>query len=122
MTKNELVETTNWVKQMSEDERKALISGVAIKHITEREIKYSEIDMCLIAIQYPSASIVGGFQQWKKAGHDINPGVNGIAIWVNEESIKPKMVMIFDISQTQKGYLDIAQVWSRSKDIVKEVN
>jgi N-terminal domain of anti-restriction factor ArdC len=35
----------------------------------------------MIALQNPSATVVGGFQQWKKAGRSVMKGQHGACIW-----------------------------------------
>lgn len=37
---------------------------------------------CLLALQCPSATIVGGFKQWQKQGRAVTKGEHGFMIWV----------------------------------------
>lgn len=81
---------------------------------------YSPCNQMLIAMQCPTATVLGGFRQWKKLGRTVKRGEHGHMIWVptvyektddipqpsevdGEE--RPKGVRfiigtIFDISQT----------------------
>ena len=109
--RKEIEQLTNWINEMSEDERKELLTKVNIKHVNGEDIKYSERNLCLIACQCPNATMVGGFMAWKEKGFDINPGCPGISIWAMQKN-KPKLVTIYDIGHTQRGYFDIAQAWT----------
>jgi len=54
----------------------------------------SVTNACLIALQMPSATIVGGFRQWIKVGRAVRKGEHGLAIWV--PSGAPKLGEGFD--------------------------
>lgn len=69
---------------------------------------------CLVAMQCPTATIVGGFQQWIKQGRAVRKGETSISIWIptararkNEDGEKIGedtgfiCGAIFDISQTE---------------------
>ena len=36
---------------------------------------------CLVAVQCPSATVVGGFRQWLSAGRCVRKGEHGLMIW-----------------------------------------
>jgi hypothetical protein len=70
----------------------------------------------LIAYQFASATVVGGFHQWKAAGRSVKKGEHCISIWVpigakdsktatepTDTTERPGFMMgaIFDISQTE---------------------
>ena len=38
-------------------------------------------NQCLLAVQCPTATIVGGFRQWKKQGRAVKKGEHGHMIW-----------------------------------------
>lgn len=78
-------------------------------------------NVCLIAKQFPGASIVGGFQQWKRAGRQVRKGEHGAMIWIptghskpgdgptaedvsaaEGESIRFLTATVFDVSQTEE--------------------
>ena len=72
----------------------------------------SAINMCLVAAQIPSATIVGGFKQWRKAGRVVRKGEHGASIWVpfkskaddNAENsdVHFGMGTVFDVAQTEE--------------------
>jgi len=39
-------------------------------------------NQCLVALQHPGATILGGFRQWKRQGRSVKKGEKGIAIWI----------------------------------------
>src|SRR5262245_53593411 len=57
----------------------AMVSSV-IRTIEGREL--SIFNQCLLVNQLGTASIVGGFQQWKRAGRSVVKGERGLAIWI----------------------------------------
>jgi len=77
-------------------------------------------NLCLIAYQMPTATIVGGFRQWIKVGRAVKKGEHGLMIWVPKMIGKTTTVendgsetkdgekcgfligTVFDISQTQE--------------------
>ncbi|MEW6212281.1 MAG: ArdC family protein [Acidobacteriota bacterium] len=72
----------------------------------------SLFNTCLILTQLPTASMVGGFRQWQKAGRQVKKGEHGMSIWIPtgakdepdaSDEEKPTFLMgtVFDISQTE---------------------
>lgn len=81
-------------------------------------------NQCLLALQCPTATVVGGFQQWLRAGRVVSKGQHGHMIWA---PVKPRagdgsqdgaadpqpagvmtterqrfiMITVFDVAQTQ---------------------
>jgi hypothetical protein len=65
----------------------------------------------LVGFQYPNASIVGGYQQWKRAGRQVKKGEHGMMIWIpcgprddDGELIEAERFLtatVFDIAQTE---------------------
>ena len=100
------------IGRMSPDERAALAARMpAIATIEGRAL--SPFNQCLLASQCPSATVVGGFRQWIKAGRAVRKGEHGFAIWVPtgqrkaddaEDSDKLGFILgtVFDVSQTQE--------------------
>lgn len=77
----------------------------------------SVANMCLIAMQSPAATVVGGFRQWMKHGRCVKRGEHGLVIRVpagrkqaapeseaatdtNGESVFFVAGTVFDVSQT----------------------
>jgi hypothetical protein len=110
------------VAEMSEDERGALVMKVgAIVTCEGRAL--SPFNSCLLLTQLPTASMVGGFRQWKDKGRSVRKGEHGLAIWIptgkgekGEENAPPPegegiddapkragfiMGTVFDVSQTE---------------------
>ena len=68
---------------------------------------------CLVALQAPGATVLGGYRQWINAGRAVQKGQHGIGIWCpisdkpeegNEEEepteIRFLFGTVFDVSQT----------------------
>ena len=97
------------IAEMPEDERAAL--AARIDPVTVEGRKLSLHNACMIAMQNPSATVVGGFRQWKAEGRQVRKGEHGIGIWVPrfagkdaEEAGEVEGFLfgtVFDISQTE---------------------
>jgi hypothetical protein len=105
------------VSAMGEDERTALVMKCgAIVTCEGRAL--SPLNSVLILTQFPTASMVGGFLQWKEHGRSVKKGEHGLSIWVptggkseraelkaiSESKEKPGgfiMGTVFDITQTE---------------------
>ena len=111
-------ELVKQVAAMNEDERTALVMKCgAIVSCEGRAL--SPLNSCLILTQFPTASMVGGFLQWKAHGRSVKKGENGLSIWVptgrkdEREELKEAtddskgkragfiMGTVFDVSQTE---------------------
>src|SRR5712691_8342222 len=74
-------ELANRVADMTDDERAALVAHVgAIVTCEGRAL--SVHNSCLVLTQLPTASMVGGFRQWKAHGRSVKKGEHGLMIWV----------------------------------------
>jgi hypothetical protein len=74
----------------------------------------SVTNACLVGLQMPGATLVGGFRQWIKAGRAVRKGEHGISIWIpggapksddleaGDTDIRFLMGTVFDVSQTQE--------------------
>ena len=105
------------VSAMNEEERTALVMKCgAIVTCEGRAL--SPLNSVLILTQFPTASMVGGFLQWKEHGRSVKKGEHGLSIWVptgskteraelkeiSESKEKPGgfiMGTVFDITQTE---------------------
>jgi hypothetical protein len=106
------------VAALTDDERAALVAKVgAIVTVEGRAL--SALNSCLVLTQLPTASMVGGFQQWKAHGRSVKKGAHGLMIWIptrgKDDADKPTqeeaegvakrsgfvMGTVFDISQTE---------------------
>jgi hypothetical protein len=105
------------VSAMPELERITLANKLGVHTVEGRELSLH--NQCMIALQCPTASVVGGFRQWLTAGRAVCKGQHGIAIWVPigrgkpEEQAqvpvdgtgeKPGFILgtVFDIGQTSE--------------------
>jgi hypothetical protein len=111
------------VARMTDDERAALVARVGAV-VTCEGRALSAFNSCLVLTQLPTASMVGGFWQWKDKGRSVMKGAVGLMIWIpttkgdapqpTDEPTEPMMgtegtakrarfVMgtVFDITQTE---------------------
>src|SRR5262245_12827130 len=69
------------VAAMTDDERAALVMKVGAV-VTCEGRALSVHNTCLVLNQLPTASMVGGFRQWKDHGRSVKKGEHGLMIWV----------------------------------------
>jgi antirestriction protein ArdC len=73
---------------------------------------------CLVALQLPSATILGGYRQWQAAGRQVRKGEHGLMIWAprmkkdadtgDEERAGFIPINLFDVSQTDAADITAA--------------
>lgn len=68
------------IRNMNEQAR-AELAGKVAGIVTVEGKGLSMHNQCMIASQNPTATIVGGFRQWIKAGRAVRKGEHGITIW-----------------------------------------
>jgi hypothetical protein len=74
-------ELAKHIAALTDDERAALVARVgAIVTCEGRAL--SVHNSCLVLTQLPTASMVGGFCQWKTHGRRVKQGERGLMIWV----------------------------------------
>lgn len=109
------------VAAMTDADREALAVRMAGVVTTEGR-SLSVHNSILLACQRPSATIVGGFQQWRGQGRHVRKGEHGLMIWApvrradasdapgasepgpaELDSDRPRFVMVsvFDVGQTE---------------------
>jgi hypothetical protein len=67
--------------EMSDGERAALIDRAgSVVTIEGRPLSFH--NTCMLAMQNPAVTVVGGFAQWKRAGRSVRKGERGLGIWV----------------------------------------
>jgi len=105
------------IRAMDDSERAQLAAQCPVITVEGRQL--STFNQCLLATQLPSATIVGGFRQWRSHGRSVSKGQHGLGIWCpsggkkadtskNEPSAedlsseRPNFFMgtVFDVSQT----------------------
>ena len=105
------------IGRMTADERGKLSASLPVVATVEGRT-LSVFNQCLVASQYPSATLVGWFQQWIKAGRVVCKGEHGLAIWVpthakadpnaqsgemsSADETRFIMGTVFDVSQTDE--------------------
>lgn len=86
--------------------------------VTCEQRPLSQYNCCMLAFQRPDATIVGGFQQWKRVGRKVKKGEHGSYVWIplggrrtDEAGLTQtqmpderrfKLVAVFDVSQTEE--------------------
>lgn len=104
------------VSAMTSDERNAIAARLGVVTIEGRSL--SPFNSCMVWCQNPTASVVGGFRQWIRAGRAVCKGEHGMAIWVptirtrkapdsspevpDADSIGFVLGTVFDVTQTQE--------------------
>jgi len=111
------------VAALHEDERAALSARIVATTVEGRALSFG--NNMLIALQRADATLVGGFQQWRKMGRAVRKGESGLMIWCPTErrgereqatpdggtekvitgvEDKPSFILgyVFDISQTEE--------------------
>ena len=103
------------ISDMTDDERLAFARTVQVVTIDGRTL--SPHNQCMLAFQNPAVTVVGGFQQWRKAGRMVRKGEHGLAIWIpvgakveNQETGDKEtaavdyftLATVFDVAQTDE--------------------
>ena len=94
---------------LSEEERQALTARGLIATVEGRTLSLHNTLLVYIQGNGRQPSIVGGFQQWRKAGKTVKRGEHGFTIWFlagrkddeNTEVDRFYTATVFDISQVE---------------------
>lgn len=116
------------IRAMSDEERAGLVSRVGAVLTIERH-PLSLFNSCMILRQAGNApvSIVGGFQQWRKARRSVKKGEHGYCIWFpikkGEKDEAPATVEALDNEEAKPAFglgtvFDISQTEERTPEIV----
>lgn len=99
------------------EKRVILANHLGVRNAQGREL--SVYNTCLLAMQLPTVSVVGGFKQWREVGRCVRKGARALAIWIPlgtkgestgsadaagaDESDECRFMLcnVFDISQTR---------------------
>ena len=93
------------------DDKRAELARTLPVVVTVEGRTLSPTNTMLVVMQCPSATIIGGFRQWLKAGRVVRKGEHGLSIWIpsgikNDDNGVPDdvhflMGTVFDVSQTE---------------------
>lgn len=101
--------------ELSDEARADLAARVFVHTVEGRPLSLH--NACLVAMQNPTATLVGGFNQWRTQGRTVRKGEHGLMIWaptkatieaaptageLTTESDARRFitVTVFDVSQT----------------------
>lgn len=103
------------IAAMSDEQRLEIVSRIGAV-VTCEARALSVFNTCLLMSQCENVSMVGGFQQWLRAGRAVRKGEHGLMIWIPSirsaskdapesgeiEDVELRFVIgtVFDISQT----------------------
>jgi len=105
------------IVKMSHEQRATLAAQAGGNIITCEGRQLSPHNCALIAFQGArGCTIVGGYQQWKKAGRQVEAGEHGFSIWIpmaqkkdtaenmgsDSEKLAFRLITVFDVSQTKE--------------------
>lgn len=109
------------MKGLTKEQRLELVKKAGIVNIEGKSL--SIYNQCMLMFQRDSVSIVGGFQQWKKANRHVKSGESSLIIWfpcgakkteeteeiekdllsVSQNDTRFMLGNVFDISQTEEN-------------------
>jgi hypothetical protein len=90
----------------SQEQREALQARIGLMPTIEGR-RLSLVNTFVVLQQNPDATVIGGFQQWKRAGRTVSKGQKGAWIFIpckkkGSDETFFKMCPMFDISQTEE--------------------
>lgn len=118
--KEQLKKIVSAIAEMSDEQKDELVGVMGgIPTCAGHILKIT--NSCMVLMQLPTATMVGGYNQWRETGRHVKKGEQGLAIWAptkgkTEESAEPSaadlkegekskpnfiVVYVFDISQTE---------------------
>jgi hypothetical protein len=68
------------IADMPELERVQISNKLGVVTVEGRQLSLN--NQCLLALQFPTVSVVGGFRQWLDQGRCVRKGQHGLMIWV----------------------------------------
>ena len=112
--KEKIIRIRKTLSEMTEEQRRAVADKFGIVTV-EGHLLTAHNQCFLVAQSQINFTIVGGFQQWKKAGRSVRKGEHGFLILVpsklkqadnsemmsDEEDVHFFTATVFDISQTE---------------------
>ena len=110
--RQQLRDVAKMIAALSEEERLALAARLSVVTCEGRSL--STYNACMVASGCPDATIIGGFQQWRRQGRQVRQGEHStMSIWApkaareHEDGTAPDerrfvLVAMFDIRQTEE--------------------
>jgi len=116
--KQKIIALRKMLSEMSEDQRQALAEKFGI--VTVEGHPLTPYNQCFLIAQAPiNFTIIGGYQQWRKAGRTVRKDEHGFLIFVPsklkndensekvddfilDEDVRFYSATVFDITQTEK--------------------
>ena len=105
------------IAEMTPEQRAAMAAQMPYL-VTVEGHALSIHNACLVALQLPSATILGGYRQWQAAGRQVRKGEHGLMIWAprmkkdadtgDEERAGFIPINLFDVSQTDAADITAA--------------
>lgn len=108
------------LRSMPKEQREALAAKCAAV-ITCEGRALSLHNQCMVAAQNPFATVIGGFNQWRKLGRSVRRGEHGLVIWApagngdgdadmqppadgeeKQQRMRFLLVTMFDVAQTEE--------------------
>ena len=98
------------ITAMSEEERQSLAEKIDLVMVTGHAV--SVRNACLVALQDPGATVLGGFHQWLAVGRAVQKGAKALSIYAPAVGKKDDgetretffiPVSVFDVAQTQES-------------------
>jgi hypothetical protein len=114
--KEKIIKIRKTLSELSEEQRQAIADKYGIVTV-EGHLLTPHNQCFLVAQSEMNFTVVGGFQQWRKAGRSVRKGEHGFLIFVpsrqqetenpvdnfleSDEDVKFYTATVFDISQTE---------------------
>lgn len=101
------------------DEQRATLASKMVAVVTIEGHSLSVHNTLLVSMQRDAVTVVGGFQQWRKAGRTVKRGETGLNLWIPKSHGKAEdapeqadadgetrqgfvIGTVFDVSQTEE--------------------
>ncbi len=107
-----LKELRGRLTNLTEEERKALTSRALIATVEGHVLSPANTMLVYLQSNGVTPTVVGGYQQWRKAGRQVSKGQHGFTIWFpvgskngngDVEDVETfYTATVFDISQTEE--------------------
>lgn len=100
-------ELAKQLAEMTEEQRAQMAANMMVTTIEGHQLSVKNMALAMLQIENPT--VVGGFNQWRKAGRQVSKGTK--AIWIfapspkkdgqGNEELRFRLVPVFDVQQTE---------------------